>query len=269
MKQVLGYLKEHRRICLLISGLYIIFFISMHKTAQQPFFWIVAWKDQFYLNKIMTLISAGLFLTLLFCIVIKIRTHLKKRLLSIYWIWTLILSLISFEYVMPYKSEMAHFPQFALMAILLCPLFESYFVAFCTSILFGVIDETYQFVISGSLYLDFNDMLLNILGSALGILIVKTFYPNFIQNRKLHLRDWTPYGILLLSGLILFILYFVGVVTHFYDQGQNYFLVRHDTLTYDPSFWYTVEWGIWHQFRPVEGIVAVLLLPLTYFRIDI
>ena len=253
-----------------IIGVFLILYISLHDIAQQPFFWYVAEFDYNALQLLLNLLFGLLLLVIGFWFFRRL-IHLQNRsLVLIVVTFLLILSLIGYVYIMPYKSEGVHFLQYGLLALICYPLTYSLFYPLSLSIFLGMLDEHWQYLISQKLYLDFNDMFLNSLASGLGVLFAYIIAPKHgISQRKTpNLKH--PYMLILLWGIGLGILLISGIVVHFDDpisQGK-WFLYRHDIKTYDPAFWYEVPWGSWHQFRPITGIILIVLFPLIFLYFD-
>ncbi len=77
--------------------------------------------------------------------------------------------------------EFVHYVQYAFISFLLLKISGNIWYSFSTSIILGVIDEAYQYFVlyagRPSVYLDYNDMLLNIHGVITGIIIFLILSP--------------------------------------------------------------------------------------------
>lgn len=111
----------------------------------------------------------------------------------LYWGVIMIFSYIGYYILMPYKSEGIHFLQYAIFGYLFYAWLKDAWVALNFSYLFGIIDELYQYIFGGSIYIDFNDFILNFLGSAIGILLYSTYNKGVIigVKKSYSYKNWT------------------------------------------------------------------------------
>ena len=175
---------------------------------------------------------------------------------------TLGLFLMAYFVLMPYKSEFMHFPQYALIALLLVTLVRNFFSTLCLGALLGFMDEGYQFIGLHKLYFDFNDVILNIIGTACGLMIALVFWPvSKTEEIKSRWSIWSWY-ILLLTVLLLFI---TGTVHFFVDEGPWHWH-RNIASAFGFDFW-VISTGLppWHLVTPYEGVLWLALLPLFYW----
>lgn len=108
----------------------------------------------------------------LFLVLYNIRSF--KRSLS-YLAIVLIPVAVYYPLLFVSNVEFIHYIQYAFISFLLLRISGNIWYSFSTSIVLGIIDETYQYFVlyagMPSVYLDYNDMLLNIHGSVTGIII--------------------------------------------------------------------------------------------------
>ena len=249
---------------LFLALAYFIANILFHTIAEKPFFWFVEQFGQVTLKYVMS----GILFLLLGIIVMKtlplISKHSHKSILISTLAWACLGSVIGYCFLMPYKSEGMHFVQYGIGGIVSLFAFRNIFSALTFSYFFGILDETYQVYVMGSLYLDFNDMVLNFWGSLLGVTLTSIFF----KWQSSDMNSWSRqyFFISCLVYVIFFgITYMLGICTHYQDDGGWFHLLNHDRNAYNPSFWYQVAWGdIWHQFRPLPGFILILLLPSLF-----
>lgn len=160
--------------------------------------------------------------------------------------------------------EAIHFLQYGLLAILLFPLFRSYSSTLFWGTILGAIDEAYQyFYLSPDRtdYFDFNDVILDLIGVAFGLILIRSFNPNIVK-----IKSWlnkpiaiTSIGIGLLTGL----LHLIGWLRFYPDEtAKEAFLLVKKVPT---DFWSKVPPNItFHIVEPLEGIVLITLL-LVFF----
>ena len=212
----------------------------------------------------MSIFLSVLLVTLLIRTLPKIHSHSYKKIIIICLSWACLGSVISFNTLMPYKSEGMHFVQYGIGGMLSLLAFRNLFTALTFSYLFGIIDETFQVYVLDGLYLDFNDMILNFWGSLLGVMVMSIYFNWQVSTKRSWLREYFFLGTWIYAG-IFGIMWVLEICTHYRDDGGWIHFLNHDRNLYDPSFWYQVIWGDkWHQLRPFPGFVLILLTPMLF-----
>jgi hypothetical protein len=88
------------------------------------------------------------------------------------------LMLLAHRVIVVNAVESIHYPQYALLVLLLAPAVRDLEIAWIVATILGAIDEGYQamFLPRGAPdYFDWNDVVLNAIGAAIGVVIVVTF----------------------------------------------------------------------------------------------
>ncbi len=265
MTRILSYLHERKKTTMFLIVLYTAFNIVGHELAQEPFFYVVR---EFGRDAMQWTLNIFFFLLVLIgvsLVIKKLKQHPQRRRLALYWTGTLFLSILAYLFIMPYKSEGAHFIQYGIMGILVYTVFRKFVEALIAGSLTGILDEHFQYFVTKKIYLDFNDMLLNFLAVALALLLCHTIsksqFFGEVESRIPGIVLWA-WGLFLLLGLLL------GFVVYFGDQDGYITLMIQNEATFQRKFWYEVPWGIWHQVRPVVGILLLLSLPLFYIPLN-
>ena len=94
------------------------------------------------------------------------------------------------------NSEMIHFAQYALLGVLLFPLVRSYWLTVVVGTLLGAIDEGIQYWVwtPDMHYFDFNDVLFNLLGTVLGVLLIGAWLGHAYPGRSSWRAGWGIIG---------------------------------------------------------------------------
>ena len=241
---------------LLIS--FFLFSLLTHYEAQLPFEWLA---KKFGHQKLYFVIGLSVVGTLFF---IGLRlysrllsnSHLRK--LIAFWIYIISLLFLCYFTIMPYKTEAMHFFQYGIMGFLSYGLIRNAFAAVNLSFFFGFIDELLQYTIGNSVYLDFNDIILNFVGSFIGVLLFISF------DRVSDDNKWNKlYWLNLVTGGFLLIGLSTGLICFFSDDYCLLYLCEWDSTRLSNEFWdYTWE-NPWHRIRAIPGSLTIILLPLT------
>ncbi len=163
------------------------------------------------------------------------------------------------------RIERVHYPQYAILALLLAPVIRDDWAVLLGCTLLGAVDELVQFAWEPHYtgYLDFNDMLLNLLGALCGLLIGRVFWGR--GGRAGRIRRAGCLAALALSASLL-LGWWAGVVVPYaavekpvtviqtFDGRRALVLSFVDTH----KFWQTTDFGRrYHVFSPLEGGVVL------------
>jgi hypothetical protein len=189
------------------------------------------------------------------------------------WLSLLLLMYLADHYMNVNNAERIHYPQYAVLALLLGLTLRSEVLIFFVTSFAGFVDEFLQFVMAPDKtnYLDFNDIILNILGAAFGIALLLAFrksaapqsskYEN--RLRAVFLTCMATGAFIVLSSLALGRIAPVMENMHPRSviaivEGKTSFIMsfeRHD------QFWQKSYFGkVFHIFSPLEGILAIAVL---------
>jgi hypothetical protein len=168
---------------------------------------------------------------------------------------------------------MIHFPQYIFLAILIFPLVMRYGETVFWATLLGVIDEAYQYFYLApqrTAYFDFNDIILNLLGAALGVLLI---FGSGITPRACNYAKWYASPVFRTLAVLM-----IGITVLFQTPLLNMYLPA-DGASVGAVLVKTKPTGFWEQVphlndkfhivRPLEGIILVILLLLLYYTMDI
>lgn len=262
MGNIIAWIQTHRVTYWgLIVFLYL-FGVLAHDTLSQPFNWIARISSLETLNIIMGAITVVVATVVVWHTYRVLRLHPWRQTAVRFWLLTLVLFLVAYSILMPYKSEFMHFPQYALLGFLLVPLVGNFFATLCLGSILGFFDEAYQYIGLHKLYFDFNDIILNIIGTALGLMLAFLFKPfskTTVVSPKISIWFW--FSLLgVLSGLFL-----SGIIRFFADQGPWHWHRNIESAFVFELFIVQDHLAPWHLVTPYEGIILLALIPLLYW----
>ena len=201
----------------------------------------------------------------------KLKHGAYSKLWTFYLIANAILVALCFYFLFVVNIEVVHFPQYAVFAILCFPLFKNTVTTLTISTFAGALDELYQYVIltpHTSNYFDFNDVVIDLIGAAIGLLILRImgFTPN--NNKPLNWYKSFSMVFVFCFAFILFILYQFGVVETNLSENSNaiFSFVKIPEL----SFWSYPPGppAKFHVLRPLEGCILIVALWLFYLPLN-
>lgn len=206
-------------------------------------------------------------LVLLLYIFIKNSRKLADRMLIWgFMIVNIILAALIVGSLFVVNIEFVHFPQYAVLCILLFPLVGNYRSTMVWTTLAGMIDEAYQYFYLAPLdtsHYDFNDVLTNLVGAVFGLLLLRSM--NIAEHSKFKLWKATFwYGI---AGIALVVcgLHMTDVLSIYPSDEHEYHILREMPA----QFWTEIPPSVtYHVVRPLEGIGLTCLLWLFFSRLS-
>lgn len=274
------YLYRHKIFNFLLVLAYFLIVVLPHKEVG---IWIASALDkplgrQQYNNLILALGTIGMCGYLYS--VWKGSQHLKsevKNTLFTYLLFTIILIVISINILMVINIEIVHLVQYAILFILLFPFFYNYTATLFWATFLGAVDEAYQYLIlmPNYEYYDFNDIIIDLLGAALGLIIVATYIgkeQDKVSNKIRKPNFFRKNASVILGTIFIIILsaiaYFQGYLVIDSVKGEEHALfplVRKEQI----GFWKELRFGIkYHVIRPLEGIITIVILLRIYAIMD-
>lgn len=264
MRKLIDWLHENSIVNLIILSIYFLLVVLPHEIVGRFIMNdLLAGLSRPRLNSTVLVISLLTFFIFLFILWKNIRGGDQKRRKLTYLFITLVLIVLVYNTLFVLATESVHFLQYALFAIILFPLTMNYHETLFWATLLGALDEAYQYFYLNPLatgYFDFNDVITDLLGAVLGLLLLWTFE---IQE-KINTKSWYKrrsfrlgMGILLVGG-ILNLLQIISIYPNENSHGTIITLMN----KVPKSFWSYDAVGdlYYHVVHPVEGILILCAL---------
>lgn len=229
----------------------------------------VAGLSLFYRRMAMS--AAVLVAILTISYLLALKKHPARRDLLLAWAGTLSLSYLAWTYLSVNNSELIHFLQYAIPGVVLIALTHSVTDSLAWLLIMAGFDEGYQFWginPTWGIPWDFNDIVMDLLGGAIGIF----FGLGFLRTVPARTPNWRRPGILTLASIYATgaLLLATGFVRLYEDKADpNYWFSL--SRMRNKSFWfYDATWGprTVHTIAIEEGLVIVLLILALYSLFD-
>lgn len=218
-------------------------------------------RDQY--NLIILILFSFILLSLLVFLFKKISNHPLRNQLILCFGFTIVSMCLVNNFLFVINIENVHYVQYAVGAILIFSLIEHYFATLFLACLVGVFDEAYQYFYLAperTDYYDFNDVITNLLGAAMGLLILRTLRFPETENRKNTLVK--AFVIPLLAFIILVVGMLMTKILSVYPADDKFTLVR----KIQEGFWTTVPPKVrFHVLDPLEGLLIISAMFLIYY----
>jgi hypothetical protein len=271
MKRLMEWFEKNRLTTLLMATVFYLSVVVFHDEVTRLAIWSRAYLGVSGYNLFFTVVSGITLALFLYYTINQIRMKGRRMVKSIYLFVTSGLILLFYLTALVYNIEAVHFFQYMVLAVLLFPLLRSYGETVFWVTILGVLDELYQYTILTPFfrYFDFNDILLNLLGAGLGVVMIFICCEIPARRRRWYILPsvWflsilVPlFALLILTGILLVYPEVPGV------KGDAFILLNRDVA---PSgFWTEAYRGrLYHIVRPGEGVVMMGGLVLFYHLLD-
>lgn len=221
-----------------------------------------------FYDKVLLLLFTGLFLLAVMLLYRKIKTHPQRNHILFFGIANTIFAILCYTILFVVNVEAIHFLQYAVFSLIVFPLTRNYTYTHIYATLAGTCDELYQYLVLSPQrtdYFDFNDVVINMVGAAFGLIIIRIYNP--ITNSF----NWSAFRssilfkflfVLLLSVVALFV---TGLASY-YPTDTSWFILQKVMI---PWFWYELPPAVvFHVMTPWEGVIVVLFLLLFFSKLD-
>lgn len=245
-----------------------------HELVSRVSVWVEKELTRIAYNDIIAIFCISLAVIFSFIIFNNLKKGEQKTLKIIYWCLTVILAAVSFRTLLVNNIESIHFLQYAILALPVFALTKSFGETIFWITLLGAVDEGYQYFIlydyAKDIYFDFNDIILNLLGGGIGVVLIFTLFNRDSIFSSPLFRGWrkTPFAIT--AGILLcsLALYAFGILRFYPETGSNALILLSRVPAPD-QFWITFEWGkTYHVLSPCEGTLLAAILICVYAFLD-
>ena len=272
MRSLINYLYRHSFIALVLATVYFLSVVLPHEAFGE---WIAEHigrplgRERF--NNVV-LITAAVGLSILARFVtnqLRGQAAIQRKNILIALVYVIALIVVAYCTLMVINVEMIHLLQYAIMAILLMPIFKNHFDVFCIATIMGALDEWYQYVILApekNDYFDFNDVILNMLGVMLGLIFLRVMdYKSSAASRFASKAGFI--GLIAVSAMT-FLMYFNGIISFLPPEGDMPNLIFSFTKVHYPDFWHKVPLAKpFHVVKPLEAFFLISVLTYIWYSI--
>lgn len=272
MNRSINWLTERKYISFLLLSIYYLMVVLPHEQVGQFVVWVFKEATRATYQITVAVLGSGIFLVFLFYIFQNIKHLAEKRILYLYLFTTVTFMLISFKTLIIHNIEIIHYAQYAILILFLYPLTKTMISSLFWATILGALDEAYQYLYlapNRTDYFDFNDIILDLLGAAFGIIWIYSFYQNNIGGK--HFKK--QINIIISAVIIIVIIVTIGVLT------SNLYIYPVDNINLsaivlvkkiEPNFWsHITHLNVkYHIVQPLEGLIVISLLLFFYFLLE-
>lgn len=277
MARVVRWLNRHPVWQGIIIVVYFVFTVTFHDVMQQPAYWaqskLPSHREWNNLVAVVTLPILGGFCLWMF---LGLRRHSRTWIAGMYLAVSLAVAVACFHSLLCMNIEVVHFPQYAILAVLLFARTGSFCQTIVWAVLCGLIDEGYQYLYlypDRRIYMDFNDVILNTVGAGMGLAMI---FVTGVEGRWTEGEDSSrPFrksfaaiaaGIAALTTAAMCATGFLRLFAVDNAGHRGIVLRRNGPLA---EFWTRTNWGkTFHEVQPHEWFAASVLLIIFFSLLD-
>lgn len=279
MNRLVEWLSSRRRMTAALVVGYLVFVTLSHERMQEIALWMQGHFSHRDWNTLVAGVSLRILLALGLWTAMRIRSHPQRLIAAFYGAGTVLLALIAFKTLLYLNIEVVHFPQYAILAILVFAIVRRYVETILWVTLAGMVDESYQYFYTKAhwgIYYDFNDVVLNQIGAAFGIVLLYIWVgprQSVAERAPYSWRAMLNSSAIRVTGVLGAIgvaLYSCGLLRVLRDEGAPaaaIVLRRVGPLT---MFWTPTTWGkTYHEIQLHEWIPLAALILSLYVLLDL
>ncbi|GAB4295318.1 MAG: hypothetical protein Kow0090_10180 [Myxococcota bacterium] len=174
----------------IIFPIYFTLNVIYHRKINEFFDLFLQWMSYEQFNRAVLLAFLTLAVAFFAALVLAaLKTREKLFWLAVLIAWML-LSLLAHYFLQVSNIELIHYPQYAILAVIIYLIICNETYAVLGAALLGALDEAFQFLVlyadRTDLYMDYNDVILNLLGAILGIISYKILNSAFEKASSGH-----------------------------------------------------------------------------------
>lgn len=267
LRKLFNFLQGHKITASLLALVYYILVVLPHEWVGkkvEKYLDIPLGRDNY--NLLILSLSVCLILVVGYFILRGIRSleNESRKLVILLFVLLIAFLVLAFNTIIVINIELIHVVQYAIMALLLFPIISNYRETLFWTTVFGAVDELYQYLVIAAdkaNYYDFNDVVINLLGAALGLLILRSM--DF--KAKISYKNWisSPASVFMVlgSGLLL-----LGILLGWISiwpsglEGKDGVIFEF-VKKKESGFWTSLPPNVkFHVMRPFEGLIAVVIL---------
>lgn len=278
MERLLLWFSERKLLSFMLTGAYFFAVVLGHKKVSEVFDLLKEKLSFRVYDRAMLSLGLLLMAIVLFFVFNSIRNSKRRPALIGCTVFTGALLVLSYELFIVFSVEGIHYIQYALLALPVFALTLSFGKTVFWVTVLGAIDEGYQYFVlyadNKEVYYDFNDIILNLAGAGIGVLIILTAHgpeSGTAFRWKGPAGKWMDPVTLLTGCLFLggFFLYMTGLLRFYKEADVSTALIVLSRKPAPIDFLTIPAVGKpFHILHPVEGIIMASVLTAGYFLMD-
>ena len=279
IRAFLLWIRKHPRAAWLTLLIYTAIAIFPHERVQTLFGNLAKQIGRSNLYTVMAVISIAGGIWLSSVVLLSLRNKPQAGTIALFWSITVALIALTWRLLTVNNVELVHYPQYLPSGMLLLALTYSPVESLAWVTILGGLDECWQYwgLHPGwGIPYDFNDIFMDLLGGALGILLAIAFL-DYGTQRQLPITDFLRHlirrrGVALVIAIVIsgIVLWSGGWMLLYEDKSNPRYWFALSRLLPKGFWFFDPSWGprTIHTLSPVEGPLLILLTLGIYSLLD-
>jgi hypothetical protein len=277
MTRLLLWLSGRRTFAALLAFVYFAGVVLPHRLVSGVFDRMAEVLSFPVYNDVLLAISVSLMVILSLFLLRAVRNGEDRKVQVVCWLFTAGLVVASYHLLIVFSVEAIHFIQYALLTLPVFALTLSFGRTVFWVTLLGAVDEAYQYFVlyadNREVYFDFNDIVLNLIGAGIGVMMIFTLSRARTASSRQELKspDKNRAPLIVTASLLLagIVLVAGGAVTFYPDASASETAITLSRKPAPSQFWEKPKKGkSFHILHPAEGILLISLLIPCYSLLD-
>jgi hypothetical protein len=275
VRYILAYLERHRALALVIALVYLAFTSWQHRIVNELILSLRQGRDTPAWDRSVALVLAPFVVAIAIWFVRLVVRHPARGLLLSYGALTIGLAILCNRVLMALNTELAHYFQYAILAVLIFPITGRLADTLIWTTLAGIFDESVQYWVhyrDWGIYHDLSDCIINLVGAAFGMLFVMAVRQERDDWPVASWRDVRRSAALRVTAIIAsvcLLLVVTGRLVNVRPPGLDHWVIALNRGAPHQGFWTIVNYGRpIHVVRPWEFVIVIVLLALPYLALD-
>lgn len=279
LSKLVTWLASRRPFTITLACGYVALVALTHDLMQQPAYWAQGRLSHRSWNNLVAGVCLPVLVGICLWVAVRLRRHVRPAVAGVYLAITILLAIVSFKTLLVMNIEVVHFPQYAILAIILFPVTFRFMDTIILTTLGGLLDEAFQYFClyaDRGIHFDFNDVILNTIGAGFGLVLLYTAIDEKILRRagsgfsfRALIRSPVLLGSLTAvgAGLMLAQLGVIRMLSGGPETAWAIVLRRGGPST---MYWTPTTWGkTYHEVHPLEWLLVSALLFALYTGLDL
>lgn len=273
------WLRQHPRSGWVFLLLYAPIVTFPHEQVQTVVGELAKWTGRANLYRLAAGLGIAIVAALTLALLPAMRRHAFRGLIAAYWAATLLLIVATWAMLTANNTELVHYPQYFVPGVVLMVLTLSPLESLAWIAITGGLDECFQYwgMHAGwGIPFDFNDIFMDLLGGALGVVFALAFLRCDGSTRPAFgpflRRTFSKPGAALVLAILLSapVLYATGKMLLYEDKQNTSYWFALSRLPSQPFWFFDETWGpkTFHTLSPLEGPVLLIAALALYGLLD-
>jgi len=272
----MNWLARHRRVAITLAVFHVVVSIFVHAAVQDLARWIQDRLTATRMNSLVTVLGLAFLAVSAIVALVKLRRAPNRLTRAAYCVATVGLVAVTYRTMLMINTESIHFVQYALLAVIVFSIKPRFGETVLIVTLLGAFDEAHQYWVLNRdtpQYFDFNDIILNMEGGALGVMALVVLIRSESPTGTVppySLATFARSPAALATAAVVVVALLLGLLGQIalYPESEAWIVLR--SIGPPPEEFFRVSfWGkVCHVLMPWEGVAVIAMIAAFYVSLD-